>query len=86
MKTIDEVLNEFDEVQLAKDNLKHFMIYTDPMADAPNGAYDIQPHHKTVIEALERVERGETKRLMISIPPQFGKSRLSSEGFPAWSL
>jgi len=57
MKTIDEVLNEFDEVQLAKDNLKHFMIYTDPKASAPSGAYEIQPFHKEIIAALEKVER-----------------------------
>lgn len=85
-KTLDEIAKEFDWVKLAKESLKHFMIYTDPMADAPHGAYEIQWFHRKVIDVLEKVERWEIKRLMISVPPQHWKSRLSSEWFPAWSL
>lgn len=86
MVNIEELSEQINEEQLARDHLKYFMLYTDPMADSPNGAYELQPYHKKIIEALERVERGECKRLMISVPPQHGKSRLSSEWYPAWTL
>ena len=48
--------------------------------------YDPAPHHKLIARALQRVERGELKRLMIAMPPRHGKSRLASELFPAWYL
>ena len=43
-------------------------------------------HHLLICDALERVERGECKRLMIFMPPRHGKSMLVSEFFPAWFL
>ncbi len=49
-------------------------------------AYQIGPHHIQIAEALQRVERGECKRLMIFAPPRHGKSMLTSEFFPAWYL
>jgi len=48
--------------------------------------YEFGKHHRTIIDALESVERGEIKRLMISMPPRHGKSMLVSEFFPAWYL
>jgi predicted phage terminase large subunit-like protein len=86
MSNIDQLVQDINEEQLARDHLKYFMLYTDPMADSPNGSYELQPYHKKIIEALERVERGECKRLMISVPPQHGKSRLSSAWYPARTL
>jgi predicted phage terminase large subunit-like protein len=41
---------------------------------------------KIIVAALERVERGEIKRLIIAMPPRHGKSLLCSELFPAWFL
>jgi predicted phage terminase large subunit-like protein len=35
---------------------------------------------------LERAFRGEIDRLMLIIPPRFGKSELASRRFPAWAL
>lgn len=43
-------------------------------------------HHHRIARALERVERGECRRLMICMPPRHGKSMLASEFFPAWYL
>lgn len=48
--------------------------------------YQVAPHHRRIAKALEAVERGEIKRLMIFMPPRHGKSRLASEFFPAWFL
>lgn len=43
-------------------------------------------HLDLLIEKLEAVERGDLKRLIVSIPPRHSKSMHISEGFPAWFL
>jgi predicted phage terminase large subunit-like protein len=43
-------------------------------------------HHKLIISELEKVERGETRRLMLIFPPGSAKSTYSSMEFPAWYL
>jgi predicted phage terminase large subunit-like protein len=48
--------------------------------------YRDAPHHRLIARKLEAVERGEVKRLMITMPPRHGKSMLASEFFPAWYL
>jgi len=48
--------------------------------------FELARHHRLIIEELERVERGETDRLMIAMPPRHGKSLLTSQVFPAWYL
>jgi predicted phage terminase large subunit-like protein len=49
-------------------------------------SYTDAPHHRLIARHLEAVERGEIKRLMITMPPRHGKSMLASEFFPAWYL
>jgi predicted phage terminase large subunit-like protein len=41
-------------------------------------------HHHIIGRELEKVMRGETKRLMIFAPPQHGKSELATQLFPAY--
>ena len=41
-------------------------------------------HHSLIISKLEAVERGEIRKLMITLPPRHGKSELVSIHFPAW--
>lgn len=48
--------------------------------------YELAPHIVALARALERVERGECKRLIVSMPPRHGKSMLVSTAFPAWFL
>lgn len=50
------------------------------------GGFKVSPHHKLILQTLERVERGEVKRLLITMPPRHGKSLIASENFPAWYL
>ena len=57
-----------------------------PYAIAQMPRYKVAPHHRQVARALEDVEQGKIKRLMIFMPPRFGKSQLSSAFFPAWYL
>ncbi len=43
-------------------------------------------HHKAVCDALMRVFRGETTRLIINIPPRYSKTELAVVNFIAWAL
>lgn len=63
----------------ARSGLLSFTEYTNP-------AYQAAPHHALIAEKLEAVERGEIKRLMITMPPRHGKSELASRRFPAWYM
>lgn len=56
-----------------------FTTYTDPR-------YDPEPVHHLIAQHLDEVLNGNIHRLMIFAPPQHGKSRLVSEGFPAYWL
>lgn len=49
-------------------------------------SYQDAPHHRLIARHLEAVERGDIKRLMITMPPRHGKSMLASEFFPAWYM
>lgn len=43
-------------------------------------------HHKVVCDALERVFRGECRRLIINIPPRYSKTELVAVNFITWAL
>jgi hypothetical protein len=43
-------------------------------------------HHKIIAEKLERVARGELKRLIINMAPRHTKSEFASFLFPAWFM
>ena len=42
------------------------------------------PHHFMIMDALERLSRGETSNLMVLMPPGSAKSTYASKLFPAW--
>ncbi len=65
--------------QKARRGLLPFCQYTMP-------EYQITPHIKVLAEALEAIERGELKRLMVLLPPRHGKSEIVSLRFPCWYL
>lgn len=67
------------EVQLSRQALVTFTLYTKP-------DYDVSWHHERVARSLDRVLRGECRRLMIFMPPQNGKSELVSRRFPAYAF
>ena len=46
----------------------------------------VPPHIQALANALEAVERGDIKRLMVLMPPRHGKSELVSLRFPCWCL
>lgn len=43
-------------------------------------------HHKPICDALTRVILGETKRLIINVPPRSGKTLFVSQMFPAFGM
>jgi Uncharacterized protein conserved in bacteria len=43
-------------------------------------------HHRIIAEKLERVARGELKRLIINMAPRHTKSEFASYLFPAWFM
>ena len=55
-----------------------------PFAQSIDSTYEPYPVHHYIAERLEDVESGRIRRLAIFVPPAIGKSRLSSEIFPAW--
>lgn len=48
--------------------------------------YQSPPHLLALHEKLERVERGECSRLMVTMPPRHGKSQTVSRLFPSWYM
>lgn len=46
----------------------------------------VNSHHQAIAKALEKVEAGLCRRLMIFMPPRHGKSELASRRFPAWFM
>lgn len=64
---------------LAKKHLLPFAIVMMP-------EFKLGKHIKMLASKLEAVERGEIKRLIITMPPRHCKSLLCSQYFPAWYL
>lgn len=55
-------------------------------AAAVKDNYNPAKHHFLMAHTLERVMKGEIKRLIIEAPPQHGKSELATQIFPAFYL
>ena len=70
---------ELTRRQSARTNLLDFARFTMP-------GYETGPQHVEIARAMEAVERGEIKRLLVMLAPRHGKSELVSRRFPAWYL
>ena len=77
--TLLESLQEEIERRRARNSLLDFCCYT-------KQDYQAAPHLERLAAVLERVERGECKRLIVTMPPRHGKSELISIRFPCWYL
>jgi hypothetical protein len=65
--------------ELARRSLLDFATLVYPQFETP-------PHLRLIAGLLEQIERGELRRLQISVPVRHGKSVLASQAFPAWFL
>lgn len=61
---------------------RHLLDFTQLLA--PN--YKVKWFHACIANELEKVQARQTKKLMLFVPPQHGKSELSSRHFPAFCL
>ena len=74
-----EALKEQYRRSRARTSLTAFAQYTFP-------GFKIGPHHPILAEHLEKVASGESRRLMVMMPPRYSKSEMCSRRFPAFYL
>jgi len=74
----------------SRDSLMDFARYMRPDVDHPDDAdkstYISTPPHVLLADALEKVETGEIKRLIITYPPRHGKTELAAKTFTPWLI
>ncbi|HEY4756025.1 MAG TPA: terminase family protein [Ignavibacteriaceae bacterium] len=75
----ESLLNCNPKAELAKRNFDDFVTYLFP-------AYEMKWFHKHICEKLNDFNRGYIKKLMVFMPPQHGKSQLTTRLFPAYTL
>ena len=71
----------------AKDSLIEYIKLQMPdpeSADPLATRYQVTPQARLLCEIMEKVERGEMKRVAVSIGPQMGKSEIITRASPAW--
>jgi predicted phage terminase large subunit-like protein len=67
--------------------LHDFLFFTRWFFKAQTGRrFHVARHHLAIAEALIKVAAGETKRLIINVPPRYGKTELAVKMFIAWCL
>lgn len=72
----------------AKDDLLTYMQLRFPNPEAQDdpdkSRYEITPQARLLCQIIEKMDRGELKRVAVSIGPQLGKSEILSRSAPAW--
>ena len=83
-----KAVNRLIAAQDARANLLPYMGLTMPdpidVEDAKLSRYEVTPQAQLLCQVMEKVERGDLKRVAVSIGPQLGKSQIISRGAPAW--
>lgn len=76
-----EQLKVLREIQRrkARRTLRDFLPYINPK-------YEMKWFHREIADACQAVFEGLWPKVMISLPPQHGKSEIASKGAPAWGL
>ena len=76
------------ETAVARDLCRHdFYFFTRWLFQARKGFPWIKAgHHALIAAALERVFRGESRRLIINVPPRSGKTEMVVINFMAWAM
>ena len=82
------VLKRLIAVIQAKDDMLAFTRLMMPPPGEPDdpdySRYEVQRFHAVIAAALEELEAGRIRRLIISVPPRHGKTQLASKMFTAW--
>jgi predicted phage terminase large subunit-like protein len=66
--------------------VRHTLPDPDDFENPVASRYKVEAHHRLLAEALQEVAEGKCLRLIISMPPQHGKSELASRRFPSWFM
>jgi hypothetical protein len=74
---LSQTLDVNAEAELARRNLSDFVRYTKP-------DYHFNWHHYTVCDILDQFSRRRIRKLMVFMPPQHGKSELTTRRLPAF--
>lgn len=82
LPTLEEVLREKKRRKL-KSSLKEFTLWV--FEEILKTPFDLNWHHETLFHSLEKVHRGDTKRLVINIPPRYSKTAIAVICFSAWA-
>lgn len=70
---------ELIRLELARRSMKYFVPHI-------NQNYKAEWFHTYIMSRLDAFERGEVKKIMISLPPQTGKSELSTRTFIPYAI
>ena len=81
-KTVLEILDELNTRKLRQKAADDFMVFVGEMWPT----FISGRHHAKMARAFERVARGESKRLIINMPPRHTKSEFASYLLPSWFL
>jgi len=86
---LDEIKGRIREISFelnkrrSKNELIHFIR---KIKESIGHKYFVNWHHDEIARHLERTLRDDPVRMMIWVPPQYGKSELVSRALPAWLL
>jgi len=70
--------------QKCEDSLLFFTRYI--FKENTGKKFQVAEFHETLAETLHKVHKGEIKRLIINIPPRYGKTEIAVKMYIAWSL
>ena len=73
-----------------KNEFLKFIKFTMPTVSEPNNIeksmFEDAQHHRAIALALEKVQKGKIKRLIVTLPPRHGKSEMISRRFIPWLM
>jgi predicted phage terminase large subunit-like protein len=82
MRVLDRQLAKLEELKRRELSQQRFMKFVERVWPSFIGG----KHHSRMAAAFERVARGESKRVIINMPPRHTKSEFASYLLPAWFL
>ena len=63
-----------------------FLKFTRYCSERNGKSFFVNWHHRIITDTMQRVVRGEIKRLIINIPPRYSKSELAVVNYIPWCL
>ena len=82
-KQVSELLSERAVLQTQSLGKEDFLVFAQQMW--PQN-FVFGKHHRIIAEAFNRIANGESKRLIVALPPRHSKSEMASYLLPAWYL